>query len=71
MRTLAVVVPAGSAVGDLSENALHARFVNHPDRATRAAARASTVLTGTKWLLAGGTVAALITRTLRRRRRGR
>ncbi|WP_150119329.1 hypothetical protein [Enteractinococcus helveticum] len=71
VRIVAVAAPAASAVCDLSENALHARFVNHPHRVTREAARASTLLTRTKWVLACGTAGALITRTLRKRRSAR
>lgn len=67
VRIVAIATPVVSAACDLSENALHARFVNQPDRTTRAAARASTVLTRTKWVLACGTTGALIARTLRKR----
>lgn len=68
VRIVAIAAPASSAACDLAENALHARFVDHPDRTTRAAARASTLFTRTKWVLACGTAVALLARTLRKRR---
>lgn len=68
-RFAAVAAPALSAAFDLAENALHARFVAHPHRITRGAARASTLLTRTKWQLALGTAGALLARAVRARRR--
>lgn len=66
-RSVAIAAPAASTACDLAENALHARFVNHPGRTTRSAARAATLFTRTKWALALGTAAALLTRSARNR----
>lgn len=69
VRMGVVAAPVLSAGCDLAENALHARFIRHPDRITRRTARISTRLTRTKWVLAFGTAGALIARTVRNRRR--
>lgn len=68
VRIAAIAAPASSAACDLTENALHARFVDHPNRTTRASARASTLFTRAKWVLACGTAVALLVRTLRKQR---
>lgn len=67
VRIAAIAAPAASAACDLAENALHARFVDQPHRATRSSARASTLFTRTKWVLACGTAVAVLGRALRKR----
>lgn len=67
-RLAAFAAPALAAGCDLVENALHAQFVSHPGRITRRAARASTLFTRSKWVLAFGTTGAMLARAVRHRR---
>ncbi|MGO1539868.1 MAG: hypothetical protein ACTHW3_10925 [Leucobacter sp.] len=69
VRVSTVVAPALSAACDLAENAVHARLLDDPHQVTRTMARASTLFTRTKWILACGTAGALIARTVRNRMR--
>lgn len=69
VRMGVVAAPVLSAVCDLAENALHARFICHPNRITKRAARVSTRLTRIKWVFAFGTAGVLVARTVRNRRR--
>ena len=66
-RLGALAAPALAAGCDWAENALHAQFVSHPGRITMRAARASTLFTRTKWVLAFGTAGALLARAVRHR----
>lgn len=64
VRVATVAAPALSAACDLVENGFHAQFINHPDRISPRGARASTVFTRTKWVLALGTAGALLGRAM-------
>lgn len=68
VRVAAVAAPALSAGCDLVENGFHAAFITRPDRISQGAARASTLFTRTKWLLALGTAGTLLGRVLHKRR---
>lgn len=68
MRVAAVIAPALAAGCDLAENALHARFIAQPGRITPRHARASTLFTRAKWVLAFGTAGVLLARAVHHRR---